>query len=57
MGVMQKSYMLKNLYNMDFFTQLFADPQVEIKVIEKNIFGVNPLLPMSAVVWKFRDAY
>lgn len=57
MGTMQKSYMLKNHYNVDYFAQLFADPLVEIKTIEKNIFGVNPLLPMSAVVWKFRDSY
>mgnify|MGYP000858574833 CR=1 FL=1 len=54
MGQMQKSYMIKNAYNVDFFSKLFADPLVEIQSVEKNIFGTNPLLPMSSVVWKFR---
>ena len=55
-GLLCKKYIEVNDYNRNLVQVLQQAQQAgKIRIIEvqKNIFGNNPLLPISAVVWQF----
>lgn len=54
LGLMRKRYIELCDYNTDLLTLLERSPDVEIISKEANLMGLNPLLPMSIVEWKFR---
>lgn len=54
LGLLQKKYMLINKYNTTYFEQLENDTNITICHKENQVFGTNPLIPITPVVWKFK---
>jgi SAM-dependent methyltransferase len=55
LGVMQKSYIQRNDYNQNLMSLIHSDNakgKIDIITEDKQIFGMNPLLPMSVVAWR-----
>lgn len=54
LDLMRKRYIEVNGYNRNLMTLLLQaeiDGEIQIKSIEKNVFGLNPLFSASCVVW------
>jgi len=55
LGFMRRRYCEVNDYNRDLFSQLKENNEdIEIMNLDLNIFGRNPLFPISMIHWKFR---
>jgi hypothetical protein len=55
LGVMQKSYIRKNDYSQNLMSLIQSEDargRIDIIAEEKQVFGMNPLLPMSVVAWR-----
>jgi hypothetical protein len=55
LGLMQKTYIQKNDYNQNLLSLIHneeAKGKIDILAEEKQVFGMNPLLPMSIVTWR-----
>lgn len=54
LGLMRKRYIEICDYNTDMLTILESAEDIEIISERKNVIGLNPLLPVSIIEWKFR---
>lgn len=55
LGLLRKKYTLLNDYNTDLLSTLKnADLEAEILDIKFDVWGHNPLLPLSMIQWRFR---
>jgi hypothetical protein len=55
LGVIQESYIQKNDYNQNLMSLIRnenAKGKIDIVTEDKQVFGMNPLLPMSIVAWR-----
>lgn len=55
LGLMQKRYIKLNDYNTNMASLLLEQQRkgkIKILDVQKNIYGSNPFLPMSIIVWK-----
>ncbi len=55
-GNLCKNYIIKNGYCINHYSlmkKLTNEKKIKIIEFEKNIFGSNPLLPLSKIIWKF----
>ena len=55
MGLMRRRYCEMNDYNRDLLTLLRQESNIEITTIDANVFGSNPLAPLSFIRWQFRQ--
>ena len=56
-GNLCKNYILKNGYCINHYSlmqKMVKQKKIEIIKFEKNIFGSNPILPLSKIIWKFK---
>lgn len=56
-GKMCKNYIRYNDYcrnQLSIFKNLENENKIKILYLKKNIFGSNPLLPISILAWKFK---
>ncbi len=53
LGLLWRRYSHLNDYNRDLLSQLQARNNVRILRLDANVFGINPLNPMSVVEWTF----
>lgn len=54
LGLMQKRYIQANDYNQNLLSILHRERdkgKIEVPIEERQVFGMNPLLPMSIVSW------
>ena len=55
-GRLCRNYILKNGYCLNQFSLMYEKQkkkEIQIINIKKNIFGSNPILPISRIIWKF----
>jgi hypothetical protein len=55
LGLLQKKYIQANNYNQNLLSilEIAAERgEIEIVIEKKQVFGMNPLLPMSIVAWR-----
>ena len=53
-GRMCRRYVELSDYNTDLLTLLESDSDISVISKKANVFGLNPLLPMSVIEWTFR---
>lgn len=56
MGIMRRRYAVMNDYNRDLWRRLSSDPEIEILDTRSDVFGFNPLHPVSVVRWCYRGS-
>ena len=54
LNIMRQRYTELNGYNRDLIFQLDKRDDINVKVIQLNLFGMNPLNPTSIIHWRFR---
>jgi len=55
LGLMQKRYIQTNDYNQNLLSIIHGERdkgKIEVTIEERQVFGMNPLLPMSIVAWR-----
>lgn len=52
--IIRNQYIEMNDYNRDLFSLVMDRKNVEIIEFQQNCIGLNPLLPISTLVWRFK---
>lgn len=54
LGLMRRRYAEVNDYNRDLVSRLKERKDISIVRFQKDVFGANPLYPISVIQWKFK---
>lgn len=52
LGLMRRRYTKLNDYNQNLLSELKSNRRIEIKSVQGNVLGINPLNPTSIIAWR-----